>query len=58
MEGWTPSPMDKEAVKSAGWKELGILVIDVHDRGLSDAERAFIENIGQKKFGRRYIDGR
>jgi hypothetical protein len=46
--------MDKEAVKSAGWKELGILVVDVNYKGLSDAERNFIENIGNKIYGRRY----
>jgi hypothetical protein len=54
MQGWSPSPMDKEAVKSAGWKELGILVVDVNYKGLSDAERNFIENIGNKIYGRRY----
>jgi hypothetical protein len=53
MQGWSPSPMDKEAVKQAGWKELGILVVDVNYRGLTDAERNFIENLGQKIYGRR-----
>jgi hypothetical protein len=54
MTGWSPSPMDTQAVKEKGWKELGILVVDVSYRGLSDAERAFIENIGSKIYGRRY----
>jgi hypothetical protein len=54
LDGWSPSPMDKEAVKSAGWKELGILVVDVNYKGLSDDERNFIENIGNKIYGRRY----
>lgn len=56
MQGWTHSVLDKEEVKRNGWRELGILVVDVNYRGLSDAERAFIENIGQKIYGRRYIN--
>lgn len=58
MQGWTHSVLDKEEVKRNGWRELGILVVDVNYRGLSDAERAFIENIGYKLYGRRYINGR
>jgi hypothetical protein len=53
MQGWEPSPMDKEEVKRQGWKQLGILVIDVNHGSLTDAQRAFIENIGTKFYGRR-----
>lgn len=57
MQGWSPSPMDREEVKRMGWKELGILVVDVNYRGLNAAERAFVENLGQKIYGRRNPNG-
>lgn len=57
LQAWEPSPMDKEEVKRQGWKQLGILVVDVNYRGLNDAERAFVENIGQKIYGRRVTNG-
>lgn len=57
LDGWSPSPMDKEAVKKHGWVELGILVVDVKYLGLNDAERNFIENLGTKIYGRRQQRG-
>ena len=55
LAGLSPSPMDKHEVKERGWKDLGILVIDVNHGSLTNAERAFIENIGTKFYGKRRV---
>ena len=43
----------KDEIKRAAWKESGILVIDVNHGSLNVAERAFVENIGTKFYGKR-----
>ena len=53
LAGITPSPTDTETIKADGWRNLGILVIDVNHKGLSDTQRAFIENLGNQIYGRR-----
>jgi hypothetical protein len=57
LERVTPSATDTFEVKRDGWRDLGILVIDVNHGSLTNAERAFIENIGTKFYGRRPING-
>jgi hypothetical protein len=49
------APMDKEAVKAEGWRDLGILVIDVNHKGLTNAERVTIESIGHRIYGGRRV---
>jgi hypothetical protein len=53
MQNWQASPPDKHQIKQDGWQDLGILVIDVNHGSLTNAERAFIENLGTKFYGRR-----
>ena len=53
LAGFQPQPTDPHAVKKAGWQELGILVIDRAHGSLTTAERAFIDNLGVKFYGRR-----
>jgi hypothetical protein len=53
LAGFQPSPTDPFEIKRAGWQELGILVIDRAHGSLTTAERAFIDNLGVKFYGRR-----
>jgi hypothetical protein len=53
LAGFQPKPTDPHEIKRAGWQELGILVIDRAHPSLTPQERAFIENIGTKFYGRR-----
>lgn len=41
-----------EVVKRDGWREDGILVVDVNDPGLTWPERALIRNLGNRLYGR------
>jgi hypothetical protein len=43
----------KDEIKRTAWKESGILVVDVNHGSLNAAERAFVENIGTKFYGKR-----
>ena len=44
---------DPDAVKAAGWHEVGVLAVSVDDDRLSDFERQFLENLGAKLYGAR-----
>jgi hypothetical protein len=46
-----PEP-DLEAVKRAGWRNQGILVVSVSDRRLDWMERELLERIGERLYGR------
>ncbi len=46
-----PEPMDVEATKRNGWKELRILVISENDTRLDFVEREFIRRIGNRLYG-------
>jgi hypothetical protein len=46
-------PTDPYEIKRAGWQELNILVIDAAHPSLTAQERAFINNLGTKFYGRR-----
>lgn len=46
-------PMDKDAIKRAGWVEHGILVVSIDDPALSPFDREFVRAIGNKRYGRR-----
>jgi hypothetical protein len=58
LASWQPKPMDTAAIKADGWCNLGILVVDIQDKGLSNEERATIEAIGQRLYGRRVANVR
>jgi len=47
-----PKRIDAEADKRAGWREHGILVVAAQDR-LSWPEREFVQQLGEKLYGRR-----
>jgi hypothetical protein len=47
-----PEPSDLEAVKRAGWRNQGILVVSVSDRRLDWMERELLERIGERLYGR------
>jgi hypothetical protein len=53
LAGITTSSTDLEELKRKGWVEQGILVVDTRRAGLSDNEKAFINNMGNKFYGRR-----
>ncbi len=47
------SPIDAEAEKRRGWRELGILVIGVDDARLTWPEQQLIEELGNRLYGTR-----
>ena len=47
-----PEPTDLEAVKRAGWRNQGILVVSVSDRRLDWMERELLRRIGERLYGR------
>jgi hypothetical protein len=53
LASFQPKPTDSYEIKKAGWQELGILVIDRAHGSLTPQERAFIDNLGVKFYGRR-----
>lgn len=57
LASFQPKPTDPFEIKKAGWQDLGILVIDSAHGSLTNAERAFIENLGTKFYGRRHGTG-
>ncbi|WP_019560796.1 hypothetical protein [Caldimonas manganoxidans] len=48
-----PEPMDVEAVKRQGWRELRVLVVGLDDERLDWAERELIRRIGERLYGSR-----
>ena len=48
---------DPEKVRSDGWHELGIFAISVDDPKLTWPEREFIEQIGDRLYGKRRENG-
>lgn len=54
-----PEPTDLEAIKRAGWRNQGILVVSVSDRRLDWVERELLQRIGERLYGRlgaRHVD--
>lgn len=45
-------PMDKDAIKTEGWREQGILVINKDDARLNMIEREFIRIVGDRIYGK------
>jgi len=43
--------MPPDAIKRAGWREDGILVVDVNDPELTWLEREAVRNLGNRMFG-------
>lgn len=43
---------DPERVAREGWKETGILAVNVNDERFNDFERQFIKNLAVKMWGR------
>jgi hypothetical protein len=54
LAGVVSSGTDLDEMKKNGWKEHGIFVIDIRYAGLNNAERAFLENLGAKVYGKRH----
>ncbi|MDB5594886.1 MAG: hypothetical protein JWM36_1847 [Hyphomicrobiales bacterium] len=46
-------PIDREALKASGFRNAGILVVDLDDARLSWVDKAELERIGAKLFGPR-----
>lgn len=46
-----PEPMDVEAVKRRGWRELRLLVVTLEDERLDWVERELIRRIGERLYG-------
>jgi hypothetical protein len=54
LAGITPSGSpDLAEMRKQAWKEQGVFVVDMRYHGLSDTERAFISNMGNKFYGKR-----
>jgi hypothetical protein len=47
------SPMDAEAEKRRGWRQLGILVVGVEEPRLTWVERKLLEDLGNRLYGNR-----
>jgi hypothetical protein len=54
LAGHVTSGTDLEQLKRDGWREQGIFVVDMRYTGLNDNERAFLNNLGSKIYGRRH----
>jgi hypothetical protein len=48
-----PEPIDAEAEKRAGWRELGVLVVAEQDPRLTWSERALVRQLGARLYGQR-----
>lgn len=48
-----PTQMDTEQIKRNGWHQDGILVVDLRDPRLGWVDKGFVEQIGDKLYGRR-----
>jgi hypothetical protein len=46
-------PIDKEAEKRRGWRNLGIFVVDISDQRLSWADQKLVEELGDRLYGKR-----
>jgi hypothetical protein len=51
-------PIDPDAEKLTGWRELGILVVSEKDTRLTWPERELIRQLGAKLYGERKEEGR
>ena len=47
------SPIDAEAEKRRGWRQLGILVVGVEDPRLTWVEQKLLEDLGNRLYGNR-----
>lgn len=47
------TPMNTEKVKADGWRNDGILVVQIDDARLNWVDRQFVLNLGEKLYGRR-----
>jgi hypothetical protein len=45
-----PTPRDVEAIKRAGWRQHGILVVAMHDPRLSRSERELVRQLCDKLY--------
>lgn len=44
-------PMDKDAVKSDGWRQHQILVVSLDDDRLGMIDREFVRQLGERLYG-------
>lgn len=51
--GYGGQRRDPERVKRDGWREQGVLAVNVNDPRLTWPERALVEQLGAKLYGKR-----
>ena len=51
--GYGGQRRDPERVKRDGWREQGVLAVNVNDPRLTWPERALVEQLGTKLYGKR-----
>ena len=51
--GYGGQRRDPEQVKRDGWREQGVLAVNVNDPRLTWPERALVEQLGTKLYGKR-----
>ena len=51
--GYGGDRRDPEQVKRDGWREQGVLAVNVNDPRLTWPERALVEQLGTKLYGKR-----
>ena len=47
-----PEPVDIEALKQRGWRDLHVLVVNESDERLDFVEREFVRRIGERLYGK------
>ena len=52
-KGYGGNRRDPEQVKRDGWHDQGVLAVSVHDDRLTWPERALVEQLGAKLYGKR-----
>lgn len=52
-KGYGGNRRDPEQVKRDGWHDQGVLAVSVHDERLTWPERALVEQLGAKLYGKR-----
>lgn len=51
-------PMDKDAIKSEGWRRHQILVVSIGDERLGMIDREFVRQLGERLYGRKRTKNR
>ena len=57
-KGYGGTRRDPDQVKRDGWKEQGLLAVDIDDDRLTWPERELVRQLGEKLYGKRYEEMR